>query len=146
MQPFETVYTVTDYYDGPRRGIADFGGRPHLYDSRFDGARDEYGDAYELRGVDDETFRLALEDWAIWLRWEDAFQAGQTPQDTHPALPADRERHLEIEAILSQRLAALSGPVVRATAEFRPRPGRPTGGRGRWLEVRWRPVARARLR
>jgi hypothetical protein len=35
-RPFEKVYTMTDYYDGPRRGIADFDGRPHFYDSEWD--------------------------------------------------------------------------------------------------------------
>lgn len=139
MQPFERVFTMTDYYDGPRSGIANFDGRPCWYNSRFDEARG-YSDVYELRVVDDETLRLALEDWEIWTRWEDAFLDGQTTQETHPALPADRERHLQIERVLSQRLAGLPGPVVAATAEFRTIPGKPNGGRGRWLEVRWAPL------
>jgi hypothetical protein len=29
------VYTVNDYYDGPRPGIADYQGRPHAYESQF---------------------------------------------------------------------------------------------------------------
>src|SRR5687768_8510315 len=32
---FERVYTVTDYWDGPREGIADFQDVPHLYRSIF---------------------------------------------------------------------------------------------------------------
>lgn len=35
---FERVYTVTDYHDGPRRGIADFNGKPHLFVSEFENA------------------------------------------------------------------------------------------------------------
>jgi hypothetical protein len=29
---YEHVFTVTDYYDGPRKGIANFLGKPHLAD------------------------------------------------------------------------------------------------------------------
>jgi hypothetical protein len=32
--------------------------------------------SFSPRPVDEETFRLALEDWEIWLRWERAFYAG----------------------------------------------------------------------
>jgi len=137
VPPFEPVHTMTDYYDGPRRGIADLGGRPHLYESLFEEDRDGYGDVYELRPVDEETFRLALEDWERWLRWEDAYHAGQTTMSTHPALPADRARHDEIAPVLAARLAALSGPVLRASVEFRPAPGHADAGRGRHLEARW---------
>jgi hypothetical protein len=138
-RPFERVHTMTDYFDGPRRGIADYDGRPHLYESLFEEDRDGYGDVYELRPVDDETLRLALEDWESWLRWETAFHAGQAALDTHPALPADRARHDAIAPVLEARLAALAGPVVRVTARFRPAPGHEDAGRGRYLEVEWTP-------
>lgn len=29
----EHVYTMTEYYDGPRGGVADFRGTPHVYRS-----------------------------------------------------------------------------------------------------------------
>ena len=125
---FERVHTMTDYYDGPRGGIADFSGRPHLYTSRFDDLRG-YLDVFELRAVYDETFRLAIEDWEIWLRWEDAFHAGRATLETHPALPMDRARHDELAPMLAKRLAALDGPTIVARGEFRPAPGQ--------LEVRW---------
>jgi hypothetical protein len=133
-RPFERVYTMTDYYDGPRGGIADLDGRPHLYSSPFEFWKDEYEDLYELRPVDGDTLALALEDWEIWLRWEEAFHAGRTAPDAHPALPADRARHDELAPLLAARLAALPRPSIRARGEFRP------SGRGRWLEVRWSPA------
>ena len=134
---FERVYTMTNYYDGPRGGIASLRGRPHAYTSTFDVADDGYSELFELRAVDDETLRLALEDWEIWLRWDDAFKAGGVDLKTHPALPADRARHDEIAPQLASRLAALAGPVIEASGEFRPSPGHETSGGGRWLEVRW---------
>lgn len=132
-RPYERVFTMTEYYDGPRSGIANFGGRPHAYDSA-------YGDQYELRAVDDDTFRMAVEDWGIWLRWEDAFYAGTATQDSHPALPVDRARHDELAPVLWARLDALPGPAIRARAVFRPGAGHEHGGRGRWLEVQWTPL------
>ena len=137
MTEFERVYTMTDYYDGPRGGIASVNGRPHVYTSIFDSSEDEYSDVFELRLVDDTTLQLALEDWEIWLRWEDAHRAGVASLETHPALPADRLRHDEIAPILAARLAALTSPAVRARAEFRPTPAHENAGRGRWLEARW---------
>lgn len=32
---YERFYTVLDYYDGPRKGIADFQGKPHLYETNI---------------------------------------------------------------------------------------------------------------
>jgi hypothetical protein len=134
---FERVYTMTDYYDGPRGGIANFCGKPHEYTCPFEHWKDEYADLYELRPIDDETFRLALEDWAIWLRWDDAYTAGTVDHDTHPALPSDRQRHDEIAPVIAARLAALPGPPIRARGDFRPTPGHDNAGRGRWMEVLW---------
>jgi hypothetical protein len=100
---FETVHTMTGYYDGPRSGIADYRGRPHIYESVYEDAPDG-SDTFLLQPIDDETFRLALEDWAIWCRWERAFHSGQATLATHPALPNERTRHDELEVILKPRL------------------------------------------
>ena len=36
LQPgYEEVFTVMDYYDGPRKGVANFRGQPHFYDCIF---------------------------------------------------------------------------------------------------------------
>ncbi|MDQ3366294.1 MAG: hypothetical protein M3680_12790 [Myxococcota bacterium] len=140
---FERVYTMTDYYDGPRRGIASFDGRPHAYASVFDHVKDGDAEIYELRAVDEDTFARALEDWAIWLRWDDAFHAGLTTIETHPALPADRARHDALAPVLAASLAALPGPVVQASGVFRPSAGHTHGGGGRWLEVQWSPLGDA---
>lgn len=99
---FEEVFTVTDYYDGPRGGIANFNGEPHLYDCIFGG--EDYSNTYWLTPVSHELFLLALEDWAIWKRWERAFHAGEVKHDSHPALPAERDRHLYLQSLLDEKL------------------------------------------
>jgi len=56
---------VMDYYDGPRKGVANFRGQPHFYDCIFDERNDEYSDLYHLTPLSQRIFELAKEDWAI---------------------------------------------------------------------------------
>jgi hypothetical protein len=129
---FERVYTVTDYYDGPRGGVADFEGRPHVYEaeSEEDG---RYAETFRLVPITPEQLALAQEDWAIWSRWYAACDAGSTTVATHPALPEERPRFDEIQRLLAGPLRAPAADAIRARAEFRnvalsgPNPG----------EVRW---------
>jgi hypothetical protein len=114
---FEVVHTMTDYYDGPRGGIADYRGRPHIYESQFQESPDGT-DVFLLQPVDDETFRLAMEDWAIWCRWERAFHNKQTTEETHPALPVDRARHDELEKMLASRLSIKPDTGLRVRGRF----------------------------
>lgn len=113
----ERVFAVTDWYDGPRRGISNFRGQPHLFEFIF---RDKDKDAFLLWPLDEETFVLACEDWEIWRRWEKAFQARRTAIDTHPALPADRDRHEELHPLLNDRYPDRDSTAILAKAEFKP--------------------------
>jgi hypothetical protein len=134
----ERVYTVTDWFDGARLGIADYQGRPHLYESRWDDSKDfwegedggkEYGYYYWLSPIDTKIFELGLEAWGIWQRWRGAWDRGEVDISTHPALPQDRERYNQIQLLLGDAL----------------KPGRPdsflrVGDFGR-ESVRWRSPA-----
>ena len=135
---FEIVHTCPDWYDGPREGIADYQGQPHLFVS-------DYGDfsgrknLYSLSPINEETFLLAKEDWAIWLRWNVAFHKGQVAQDTHPALPDERDRHEELKRLLEDRLVLDPAHTFRRDAEFRNRQDASWSGLGfSPLEVCWR--------
>ena len=66
---------MTDYFDGPRGGIADYQGRPHLYESIFDDDAGEYSDIFRLSPIPEDLFELALEDWQICC-------AGKPPSTT----------------------------------------------------------------
>ena len=90
---WDRVHTVNEYYDGPRLGIADVDGVPHIYEAEFDHSSDEYGNTYFVSPVDESLLALVLEDWEIWLRWDLAFKRGDVSVESHPALPQDRERH-----------------------------------------------------
>jgi hypothetical protein len=103
---------VNDYYDGPRLGIADVDGAPHIYEAEFDHSSDEYGDTYFVSPVDETLLALVLEDWEIWLRWDSAFKRGAVSVKSHPSLPQDRERHEALKIAIGDRLR-----VDRAHAE-----------------------------
>lgn len=134
--PENTVYTVTDYYGGPRGGVALHEGRPHHYESEFSDQDDGYTDTFMLRPIDAETLALAKEDWRIWLRWSAAHAAGQASPDTHAALPAERKRHEELDGLLRERLPP-SGDGLRMRGKFVPTRQRPSRPRAGVLRVRW---------
>jgi hypothetical protein len=113
----EMVFTVDDYYDGPLKGIANFQGKPHFYERIFDSATDDYSDIYRLTPIDDRIFRLAMEEWEIWRRWEVAFHAGRAKMGSHPALPEDVAKYDELKRALGDGLHSSPNAVVR-TGKF----------------------------
>ena len=104
MSGYEIVHTVTDYYDGPRVGLADYNKQPHLYESLWDNLLNNYADSFNLFPVNIAAFNLAMESWAIWRKYERALHRGKTTPDHHPALPADRNRYETIEDLLKIEL------------------------------------------
>jgi hypothetical protein len=146
MKPFETVYTVDHYYDGPRSGVADFRGKPHFYRSVYLDTNkwnpDE--DRFELTPIPSEICALAIEDFLLWQRWQVAELAGTAPALSNSAervLPADAARHAELRAILAPYLRTDLAHRVIARGDFRP--GDKTGEHGGELSplgsliVRW---------
>jgi hypothetical protein len=132
---WERVWAVFDYWDGPRRGVADFGGAPHAYERYHDGEDvPDWDPFYRLQRIDDATLALVVEQWAIWVRWATAFHAGAETIETHPALPHERARNDELARMIGDRLTvAMDAPSARA--EFR---GDVISGAS---EVRWEPIA-----
>jgi hypothetical protein len=116
---FERVYTVWDCYDGPRSGIAAFAGQPHHYSCEWDAGKDDYGVKFVLTPIDQVTLTLAMEQWAIWLDWDDAFRQGRLPQSTHPGLPGSNPRYAELNRILNERISQSAALRRRAKATFR---------------------------
>ena len=132
----ERVYTVTDFYDCPRGGVADFEGAPHSYALEWDDDADDYADTYRLRPISDATLKLVLECWVLWERWARAFHAGAATLETHPALPEDRARYFELKALLEPDLRIDPNSPLRARGEFRRAPCWINTGIGPY-EVSW---------
>ena len=142
MSGSEQVLTVGYYWDGPKTGVAKFNGEPHAYECIFDDRLDEWSSFYFLYTIDPATLQLVMEKWQIWLRWEEAHHTGQTTISTHPALPADRPRFMELKGILNSKLEVSASSEFAAHAEF-VRLG-PPGASGPWSVV-WSIVDRASL-
>jgi hypothetical protein len=139
---FERVYTVCNYFDGPREGIADYRDRPHHYVCEWNNELDDYANTFTLAPVDSETMDLDLEQWKIGRTWEADFLSGMVPHETHPGFGGNDARYDLLKATVTARLAAiprLSNPM-RAT--FRPTEAAITlpPGQGRTLEVEWKDV------
>jgi hypothetical protein len=121
----EKVHIVTDYFDGPVRGVADFNGKPHAFELVFNKERDDCErdeddlGLYLVIPIDDATMQLVLEYWEIWKRWSRAFDSGQTTAETHPALAEDRARHAEIIEMLKPRLEIDSTTAVKVRGRFK---------------------------
>ncbi len=114
----ERVYTTWDYYDGPREGIADFRGKPHIYKCQFSEPDDDWTDLFWLMEIDQELFKLAEEKWTIFLRWKREFELGNASLDSHPALPEDRARFDELGITLGDRLKLRPERSVIRRARF----------------------------
>jgi hypothetical protein len=138
-QTFEKVYTATKYHDGPREGIADFDGGPHLYKAIWNEEIDDYGSSFLLSPLSDETFQLALESWAIWRRWKTAFIEGKVQlQQNRQTLPEDRNRQERLMELLGGQLVVDPLREFKARGQFRNTTGLIAGGPelGPW-EVHW---------
>lgn len=133
----QAVFTVTEYYDGPVKGIANFNGKPHFYECIYDPAKSEYSELFRLTPLDDRVLRLAMEDWEIWRRWEHAFHTGKTSMQTHPALPQDKSRHQELEALLGTALRTGANAITRIGKFVAPSEAEYPRGVIRPLKVRW---------
>jgi hypothetical protein len=135
---FERVYTVWDYYDGPRSGVADYSGKPHHYVCEWDPSADDYAETFVLNAIDKETLSLVLEQWRIWRDWELAFHRGERAQETHPKLPGQDKRYAELDGQINARLSVSSGGVrVRGTFRARANQLATPGHAMRELEVEW---------
>lgn len=125
-QLFERVYTITDYYDGPRAGVADFHGAPHVYRSLYLDSETLNPDEtrFELSPISQETLRLALESWVIWERWDIAVRRGEIaavdPTDSNwGAMPEELVRRDELDSLLETLLIVDTANRVLAQGDFR---------------------------
>jgi hypothetical protein len=102
--------------------VADVQGAPHIYQSPFDEARGDYAEYFLVAPISAELLSLVLEDWEIWIRWERAFKCGEASTATHPAPPAERGRHEELERLIGERLALDATTGRKLNGEFRSTP------------------------
>lgn len=134
---YEPVFTVLGYYDGPRKGIASYRGKPHFFDCRFND-KDEYSEEFLLTPLDEATFRLAMESSEIFRRWELFFHAGKKISRSNRDYLEDTKRYRMINRILEKRLVTIPRKAIARIGTFKVL-GRPKLPKGviRPLQVRW---------
>ena len=135
--PYEIVYVVEDWYDGPRSGFADYQQNPHFFrslhldiENNVDYNSDE--DRFKLTPVSKQVVEWAVEDHQLWLKWDEARRAGTLRQERHDEvriLPEDRARHQELCDMIDQHQASQSAPSFIVRGEIDAGFG---GGKVRW--------------
>lgn len=79
----DIVYTVEDWYDGPRDGYADYRQKPHYYRSLHldNEVYNPNEDRFELTPVSKQVVQWALALDALWRKWSEAYRAGTLPEE-----------------------------------------------------------------
>lgn len=115
--PFERVYTIGDWYDGPRSGAADYRGAPHHYRSLYLDTPDwdPQEDRFELTPLTAEALEWMIEADALYQRWDAARRRGTLPPEAREeaipvdaplVFPQDRGRYETLERQVAAYLAA----------------------------------------
>ncbi len=69
MKTQEIVYTIEEFYDCPREGIAEYQGTPVYYTCLFDEEAEEWSSIYELRELADESLSKIFKQEGNWRDW-----------------------------------------------------------------------------
>jgi hypothetical protein len=81
---FERVYVELEWYDGPCAGLADVGGKYHYFQScDYDHAHEAV--EYNVWPASDAAVQLEREQWAIFVNWNERYEAGTVGPETHPS-------------------------------------------------------------
>ncbi|MCX5514607.1 hypothetical protein C3941_16380 [Kaistia algarum] len=127
----DIVHVVWSYHDGPREGIAEFRGWPHVYKCRFSEVTDDWTDVFWLMKIEPSLLKLAEEQFAIFRRWKNQHELGSVSIDSHPALPTDRARYDELRSVIGDGLQLQPEHSITRRAHFS------LGGAPNGLTVRW---------
>lgn len=117
--PPERVYVESEWYDGPRSGIADIGGVPHRFKSLFDEEDDEYFGTFVIWPIDKDSFELEIEQWNIFVSWNRLYESGEVDTESHPGNGGINQRWDELELILKQSRNEIPDHAKQARAELK---------------------------
>lgn len=69
VEDFQSVYFITDWWDGPKSGFANFNSRIHCFERIFDNEKDDWSNSYFIRPVSTEEYSLQIESYKLFLDW-----------------------------------------------------------------------------
>ncbi|TCC34667.1 hypothetical protein [Kribbella sindirgiensis] len=113
---FQQVYVELDWWDGPRAGMVDLDGVPHYFE-RVDAPDGERLDEYLVWPAEPHAVMLERESWAVFVRWNQLYEAGEASVDTHPARGVDPRYEELTAALVPQR--RVPAAARRLVAEWR---------------------------
>lgn len=97
-EDFQTVYFITDWWDGPKTGFADFNREIHCFERVFDYEKEDGFNLYVMRPVSAEEYTLQVESYTLFLDWfnnKDSIRP-------HPVSDAKHTRYQEIQQLLAE--------------------------------------------
>jgi hypothetical protein len=118
--PAEHVHVENEWYDGPRAGIADVGGLPHRFASQWDDDEEDYLGTFLVWPVAPAELALEREQWAIFVAWNDRYEAGAVRTDSHPGHVGTNPRWDEVCDPRSGQ-APIGGPATQPASSPAPR-------------------------
>ena len=116
--PPEHVFVESEWYDGPRSGVANINGLPHRFVSQWDEQDDECLGSFLVWPVRAEELSLEQEQWRIFVEWNIKYEAGAASTESHPATPGTSKRWGEIEELLGAVRASAPECAQRARAQM----------------------------
>ncbi len=118
LGPPEKVTVENEWYDGPRFGVGDIGGIPHRFKSLYDEEDDEYLGSFMVWSIDKFSLDLEIEQWCIFVDWNELYESGKSGADSHPGHGGINERWDEIETLLKHGRDEVPSNAKKATAEM----------------------------
>ena len=102
---FTQVRADLDWYDGPRTGLVNIDGSPHYYenDDYQQDLRDR--DEYFVWPIGDDVAALEVEQWRIFVSWNQRHESGNAALDSHPGHGGIDSRYDELAALLAPHRA-----------------------------------------
>ena len=119
----EIVHVELEWYDGPRRGVANFNGAPHRFISQYreykgDFDVDQERDVFDVFPISRSDLKLEQEQWKIFVDWNSKFEAGELPAASHPGKGGINSRWDEIETLLVSSRDVIPKNTLEAYAVF----------------------------
>ncbi len=101
----------SDWYDGPRGGLADVDGVAHYFRAvHYYWHPDAPDDEYFVWPASDEAVAWEREQWLIFVEWNVRYEAGEATMDTHPGTGGVSARYDELEQHLAGHRATPGNP------------------------------------
>ncbi len=116
--PPEHVYVESEWYDGPRSGVADANGIPSRFKSIFDEKDGGYNGTFLVWPIDQRTLELEIEQWRIFVAWNALYEAGSASVESHPGHGGIDPRWDELQTLLEKSRVEVPSEARRAVVQM----------------------------